>query len=128
MNRNIKAIRIFAAALAILWAGIHMTLASIKVPSAFATEIYDPTFGVFAALSILAAMLFIQGMRSYYPAIAALYTFDLLLLIETRVGPAPFLGVKLPVLPSVILTIVLDIILIPVTLGLFKLEPKYEKS
>lgn len=124
MNRNIKAIRIFAAVLAILWAGIHMTLASVKVPSAIATQVYDPTFGVFAALSILAAMLFIQGMKSYYPAIAALYLFDLLLLIETRVGPAPILGVKLPVLPSVILVIVLDIILIPVTLVLFKLEQK----
>nr|WP_238842163.1 hypothetical protein [Sulfolobus sp. E11-6] len=77
-------------------AGVHLVLTHAVLPNSTATMIYDTFFGFTSALAIIAAVLIIQGLRYSYPLITIFYTIDLALLSETRLGPALFVGKKLP--------------------------------
>lgn len=105
-------VRWAAAMLSALWAGVHLVLTHAILPNPIATMIYDTFFGFTAALAIIAAFLLIMGIKYTYPLITAFYVIDLALLSETRLGPALFIGKKLPFNVYVDVSLVLDIILI----------------
>ncbi|ARM75640.1 hypothetical protein [Acidianus manzaensis] len=110
--------------LSALWAGVHLDLTSAVLPNPTATLIYRVFFGFVSALAIVAAVAFIQGIRSLYLPAAIFYVIDLALLVETRTAPALFVGKVLPVNPYVEISIVLDVILIALSLTLWKIDKK----
>lgn len=105
-------VRWVAAMLSALWAGVHLVLTHAMLPNPIVTMIYDTFFGFTSALAIIAAFLLIMGIKYTYPLITAFYVIDLALLSETRLGPALFIGKKLPFNIYVDISLVLDIILI----------------
>lgn len=110
--------------LSALWAGVHLDLTSAVLPNPTATIIYRIFFGFTASLAIVAAVAFIQGIRSLYLPAAIFYAIDLALLTETRTAPALFIGKVLPVNPYVEISIVLDVILLALSLVLWKFDRK----
>ncbi|MCI2415685.1 MAG: hypothetical protein MPF33_10675 [Candidatus Aramenus sp.] len=121
---NKLALRWAGMLLSALWAGVHMGLTSAVLPNPTATLIYRVFFGFTAALAIVAAVAFIQGIRALYLPATVFYDIDTLLLVETRTAPALFVGKKLPVNPYVEISLVLDVILIVVSLLLWRLDRK----
>ncbi|QGA55192.1 hypothetical protein GFS03_11705 [Sulfolobus sp. E5-1-F] len=117
-------LRWITAMLSALWAGVHLVLTHAVLPNSTATMIYDTFFGFTSALAIIAAVLLIQGLRYSYPLITIFYTIDLALLSETRLGPALFVGKKLPFNYYVDISLALDGILIVLSLLLILVEKK----
>ncbi len=116
------------AILSALWAGIHLALTHAVLPNATATMIYETFFGFTASLAIIAAVLLIQGVRYSYPLITVFYVIDALLLAETRLGPALFIGKKLPVNGYVEASIALDVVLAVSTLVLWLMDREMKED
>ncbi|WP_432517825.1 hypothetical protein [Saccharolobus islandicus] len=112
------------AILSALWAGVHMVLTHAILPNSTATMIYDTFFGFTSALAIIAAVLIIQGIKYSYPLITAFYAIDLALLSETRLGPALFVGKKLPFNYYADISLALDAILIVLSLVLILVDKR----
>ncbi|AOL16330.1 hypothetical protein BFU36_06010 [Sulfolobus sp. A20] len=117
-------VRWIGAILSALWAGVHLVLTHAVLPNPNATMIYDIFFGFTASLAILAAIIMIIGLRYAYPLITAFYTIDLALLAETRLGPALFVGKRLPFNPYVYISLYLDIVLIAISILLIVIDKK----
>ncbi len=113
-----------AMLLSALWAGVHLDLTSAILPNPTATLIYRIFFGFTASLAIVAAVAFIQGIRSLYLPAAIFYIIDLALLTETRTAPALFVGKILPVNPYVEISIILDVLLLSLSLALWRFDKK----
>jgi len=107
-----------------LWAGIHIVLAAHVAfgKDVLATEIYSTFFAFTASLAIVAAVVFIMGLRNLYLPALIFYVIDFLLLTETRTAPALFVGKVLPVNIYVIESWILDVILIVVSAVLWRID------
>jgi hypothetical protein len=107
-----------------LWAGVHLFLASrVMFPgNALATQIYGNFFALTASLAIVMAVVFLLRVKGLYLPSLIFYVIDFLLLTETRVGPALFVGHPLPVNVYVVISWVLDAALIAVSLLMWRID------
>ncbi|QKR00714.1 hypothetical protein GWK48_10235 [Metallosphaera tengchongensis] len=117
-------LRWVAMLLSALWAGVHLDLTTAVLPNPTATLVYRIFFGFVASLALVAAAAFIQGLRSLYLPAALFYVIDLGLLVETRTAPALLIGKRLPFNPYVDISLVLDVILVIVSLLLWRVDRK----
>lgn len=112
-----------AMLLSALWAGVHMSLAgSAILPNHEATFIYRVFFGFTASLAIIAAIVFVQGLKSLYLPATVFYGIDLALLVETRTAPALFVGKVLLFNPYVTISLALDVILLGLSIVLWLVD------
>ena len=104
------------AALAVVWAALHLFLASqlfkLSVP---ALHIYADFFVLTSVLALVSAWVFAANVRKLYFLTLVFYIIDTILVTETRVGPAPFFGHPLPVNVYVVETWILDALLVAVS-------------
>ncbi|BCU66707.1 hypothetical protein HS7_01440 [Sulfolobales archaeon HS-7] len=105
-----SALRYVTAVLFVAWAAIHLYLYSdlIKI-----LPIVAYFFVIDAILSLIGAVVFIIGLRILYIPSLIFSWANYLLLTESRVYPAPFLGFPLPAINVyVISTLIIDVLLI----------------
>lgn len=121
---GIQALRWIGLLGSALWAGVHIVLAAHATfgKDVLATEIYSTFFAFTASLAIVAAVVFIMGLRNLYLPALIFYVIDFLLLTETRTAPALFIGKVLPVNIYVIESWILDVILIVVSAVLWRID------
>ncbi|BFI73816.1 hypothetical protein YN1_8030 [Nanoarchaeota archaeon] len=124
-NMGVTILRWIGLLAAALWTGIHIVASSIfTVPNnALATEVYRLYFGFISSLATASVVVYMLGKRNWYLPTLIFYVINFLLLIESRVGPAPLIGVPLPFfIPLIELDFALGLILIIVTALLWKLD------
>ena len=115
-----KVLGYLGAALAVVWAVLHLLLASeLFKLSVTALHIYADFFVLTSILALVSAWVFAANVRKLYSLTLLFYIIDTVLLTESRVGPAPLIGKPLPVNIYVVETWVLDALLVAVSAAIW---------
>ena len=120
-NKVIDVLRWLGIFGASIWAGIHMTLLGLPLP-----YIVKAFFGFVIAISIVVAMIYVSNKRQFYLPAFIFYILNTILLLESRLAPAPLFNKKLPWTASAVDAIILDFIMIIIS-GILYIKIKQSK-
>jgi hypothetical protein len=115
-------IRVVTAIIFLIWAGLHMIygLSILKFPALAGVGLF---FIIDAILAVVAAAVILLNVSIMFIPVLVYSWVNYILLTESRVFPAPVLGVVIPVIdPSVILVFIIDVILISLVTVLWVLS------